>query len=174
MFHPNRPVRQTAHGAQIVRDKNDGHALMLELLNSTDASLLEENIADRKRFVDDQDVGIHVNRHREREPDKHSTGIRFQRPIHEFADLGKFLDRGNSLAGLSIREPKDRRIQENVLAAGELRIESSAQLEQRRNTPLNGDNAGCGTDHTRQHPQQRGFARAVLADESQATAPLDA
>src|SRR5687767_1148053 len=93
VIHPDDPVGEAPDGIEIMRDEQDRHALMLELLDTTDAALLKEDVANGKRLVDDQDVGIHVDRYRKRQAHEHSARICFNRPIHEFADLGELLDR---------------------------------------------------------------------------------
>ena len=79
-------------GVKIMRNKNNRHALMFEVQNTANASLLEEQVAHRKGLVDDENVGIHVDRHRERETYKHAARVCFDRTVNEFADFGELLD----------------------------------------------------------------------------------
>src|SRR5262249_55449785 len=53
VLHPNRAIRETAHRPKIVRYEQDRHAILLELLDAPDASLLKENVSYRQCFIDD-------------------------------------------------------------------------------------------------------------------------
>ena len=52
MIHPDRSIRQAAHRLKIMRNENNGDALMLELLNAPDAALPEEEIEALKRGLE--------------------------------------------------------------------------------------------------------------------------
>jgi hypothetical protein len=138
VIHPDGTVSKTSYGFQIMRNENDRHTLMFELLNPANAALLKEKIADRQRFVHDQDVGIHMNRHSESEPDEHATGIGFYRAIDEISYFRKLFNRRYALSGLCIGKTENGRVQENVFAPGELRIKPSASsLVRTRGNRLN-------------------------------------
>src|SRR5205085_9247615 len=111
MLHPDRVVREAADQAEIVRNENDRDPLLLELLNPANTPLLEEEVANGQRFVDDENIRIHMDGHREGEPDKHSAGICPDGAVHELTNLCKLFDRGNELTGLRVGEPEDGRVQ---------------------------------------------------------------
>src|SRR5215471_15337338 len=102
VFHPDRLVSQAAYQREIVRNKNDRDPLAFELLNTTHTTLLEEQVAYRERFVNDQDIGIHMDRHGEREADKHAARVCPHRTVDKITDLRKFFDTGNSCPRLRI------------------------------------------------------------------------
>src|ERR1051326_3567777 len=146
---------------------------MLELLNAADATLLKENVAYRKSFVHDQNIGIHMNGDGKREADKHAAGIRLYRTIDKLSDLREFFDRGDPFACLGVGESENRRIKEDILAAREFRIESGTELQQRGYAPVHRHRAEGRTDNASHHAKQSAFAGAILPDDSQATTALD-
>src|SRR5215471_1432903 len=103
---------------------------MLELLDSADAALLEENIAHGQGFIHDEGVRIHVYSNRKRQPHKHSARIRLDRTVDEFADFGEFLDGRNALASLCFGETKNGCIEKNVFTSAELGIETGAEFQE--------------------------------------------
>ena len=78
-----------AHG---MRHEKDGHATTSHFMNLTHAALAEIYVANRERFVDQENLGIDVDCYGERQPDCHAAGVGLNRLIHEVADFGKFLD----------------------------------------------------------------------------------
>src|SRR5262245_44395942 len=92
VFHPDGSIRQAPHRFQIMRNEQDRNTLLFEMLNSAYTPLLEKNVADRERLVHDENVGIHVDRHRKGQPHEHPTRVRLDRPVDEIADLGKLFD----------------------------------------------------------------------------------
>src|SRR6266478_4372778 len=172
MIHPDRPVGQASDRFHVVRDENDRHTLPLELLNPPDATLLEEDVADRESLIHDQDVRVHMNGDGKCQADKHAAGVRFHRPVHEVTDLRKLFDRGYSFTGLCVGEAENRSVEENVFATGEQGIESGAQLQERGNPPPHGEVAGRRPNHACNHSQERALARPIFADDTETAAAL--
>ncbi len=56
------------------------------------AALAEIDVAHGQGFIHQQDFGIHVDGHGERQPHHHAAGIGLDRLVDEFADLGEGLD----------------------------------------------------------------------------------
>jgi hypothetical protein len=71
-----------------VTDKEQ-RALLLKPAEESHTFLDEKNIANRQRFIDDQDIGSHMGRDCESETHCHPAGIRFNRLIDEFTDVRK-------------------------------------------------------------------------------------
>jgi hypothetical protein len=91
VFHPDDTIGKAADGREIMRNENDRSALAFERLYSANATLLKENVADRKRFIHHEDIRIHVNRDGKGKADEHSGRVRLHGAVNEVADLGKFL-----------------------------------------------------------------------------------
>src|ERR1041385_550017 len=113
-----------------------------------------------------------MDRNGERQSHKHTAGVSPHRAVDKFTNFGKFFDGGNTLPCLRVREAKNCCIQINILAAGKLRIETGAQLEESRNTPADVDPALRGAQNTRDHSKQRAFAGAVFTNDSEAATTL--
>ena len=64
--------------------------LLTKFVHPLHALFLKGEVADRKCFVDNQYVWTHHGRNREREPNIHSRGVGFNRPIDKVAEFGKF------------------------------------------------------------------------------------
>src|SRR5262245_42418376 len=104
VVHPDRSIRQAPHRLEVMRYEKNRDALLFHLLNASNAALLKENVSDRKRLVDDENVRIKVDRNGKRQPNEHAARIRFHRPVDELADFRKLFDGGNSSAGLGVGE----------------------------------------------------------------------
>ena len=57
----NRPVGKLLHQTEIVRNEKDGGFLFAQLFEFANAPVGKDGIADRERFVHDQNVGVDVN-----------------------------------------------------------------------------------------------------------------
>ena len=53
------------------------------------ALLLEGGVADGEHLVDQQDVGVHLDHHREREPHEHAGRVVLQAQVGELLELGE-------------------------------------------------------------------------------------
>src|ERR1051326_2241212 len=165
MFHPDRVVCEAAYQCEIVGHKNDCHPITFELMDTTHTTLLEKQVPNGKRFVHDQDIGIHMNGYGEREADKHTARVSPDRTIYKLTDLRKFFDGRNSRAGFRVRKSEDRGIQINILTTGEVRIETGAEFKKGGDSATYIDVAVRRTQHTCNHSQQRALARTIFSDD---------
>jgi len=137
------------------------------------ALLLEGGVADCQHLVDQEDVGIGLDHHREAEPHEHPGGVILQLQVDEVVQFGE-VDHGVEPARrLLPREAHHHPVQLHVLARGQLHVEADAEL----------DEGGQGARHP--HPpavgpvdpgkdlQQRRLARAVAADDAEELALAD-
>ena len=140
------------------------------------AFLDEERVAHRERLVDHQDVGVDVRDDREGEPDDHAGRVRLDRLIDELADAGKLRRSASSRASISPgRQSENRAVEKDVLAAGELRVETGAQFEHGGHASRRVATEPCvGVKRAADDLQQRGLAGAVPADDSHDLALPDA
>ena len=112
-------------------------------------------------------VGVDVHGHREPEPHEHARGVELHLVVHEVLELGELDDVVEDPVGLLAGEPEERGVQVDVLAAGELGVESGAELEQRGDAPALADDARRRAQDAGDHLQQRGLARAVVPDQAE-------
>ena len=117
----------------------DRLAVVLELADPLHALGLERLVADGDDLVDQQDVGIHVDRDGEAEADVHARGVVADRVVDEVFDTGE----GNDVVELAVDlpggEPEDRPVEVDVLAAREVGVEAGADLEQGADAALDDD-----------------------------------
>ena len=73
----------------------------LSCWNSLQALLLERGVADGEHLVDQQHVGVDLDRHREREPHEHPRRVVLELEVGELLELGELDDRVEALARLA-------------------------------------------------------------------------
>ena len=168
-----RAVSQRLHFGDGVGHEQYRHARVAHLVNFAHAALPEINIAHRKRFIHQQDLGLHVNGDGESQPDGHAAGVSLHWLIDELANFGELLDLGKLRVDLLAREAQNRGVHVDVLASGEFRIEARAQFEQGCYAAANDDVALGGMKNARHDLQQCAFAGAVLADDAKRFAALN-
>ena len=78
-----------AHGLDVVGDEHDRPPLVLELADATDALRLEHLVADGEHLVDEQHVGIEVDRHGETEAHVHPRRVVLHRLVDELGEVGE-------------------------------------------------------------------------------------
>ncbi len=109
----------------------------------------------------------------EAEAHEHAGRVRAHRQIDELLELGERDDLVHHLAHACPREPVDRAVQIDVLAAGEVLVEARAELEQRGNPAAHLDAPGGRLDDLGDQPEKRRLAGAVPADQPDRLAGLD-
>ena len=90
--HERGTIGQALNQTKIVRDEDYGNVLFPEFLELLDAPASEDCVAYGEGFIDDQYLGVDVNRGRKREANVHAAGIFFNRPVDELTDLCKRFD----------------------------------------------------------------------------------
>ena len=70
-------------------DKNYGAVSRLKISQIAHAFLLEEDIANRQRFINDQNVRVDMSDNRKGQPDIHPAGISLDRLINKVANIGE-------------------------------------------------------------------------------------
>ena len=135
LLQQHRPGTQGLDRGHVVADEQDRPAAAADLAHLPEALLLELGVADRQHLVHDQDFRLQVRRHRERQPDVHPAGVPLDRRVEELADLGELDDLVELPPHLPAGHAEDRAVEEDVLPAGQLRVEAGARLR-----------AGCRPD----------------------------
>ena len=77
-----------------MRNKDERRTVLSEAPNPIDAFMFEIGIADRERFIDNQNIRSLRGRDAESQPHDHSARIGAQRHIDVVADFGKRFDLG--------------------------------------------------------------------------------
>src|SRR6185295_2097391 len=144
-----------------------------DVADLAEALLLELRVADGEHFVHDEDLGLEVRRDGEREAHVHAARVALHRRVEEPLDLGERDDLVELRGDLRAAHPEDRAVQEDVLAARQLRMKARADLEKARDAPADPDASGRRLGDARQDLQHRGLARAVAADDAEDLAAPD-
>ena len=97
----HRAVAEALDLVHVVRDEQDRAPLALGLVQDVVALLLERGIAHGEHLVDEQEVRVDVDHHREREPDLHARRVVLQLEVLELVQLGEVDDRVVALAASS-------------------------------------------------------------------------
>ena len=87
-----RAVAEGLHLGDSVRDEQNGHACVAHLVHLAHAALAEIDVADRERFVDQQDLGLDVNRDGKSQAHAHAARVSLHRLIDELANFGELFD----------------------------------------------------------------------------------
>ena len=143
----------------------------LELLHPVEALLLEALVADGEHLVDEQDVGLDVDRHGEAQTDVHARRVVLHLVVDELLELGELDDLVEALADLPARQPEQRAVQVDVVPAGELGLEARAELQHRRELAADDDLAGGRLQDAGDALEQRRLARAVPAEDARRSSP---
>jgi len=72
-----------------VGHEDDRLAFALEPEELLKALLLEGRVADRQHLVDQEDLGLHLDRGGESEPDKHPGGVVLELEVDELLEFGE-------------------------------------------------------------------------------------
>lgn len=77
-LQPDPGRTQRVDGSHVVADEQDGGAAERQIPHGSEAAALKYRLANRKYLIDDENVGLQVRRHSEREPHVHPGRI----PLH--------------------------------------------------------------------------------------------
>ena len=144
--------------------KQHGHVSGLyEVLDALLALLLEEDVADRERLVDDQDVGLGDGGDGEGDARHHAARVVLEWHVHEILELGELDD----LVELGVDEllgvPQERSVEVDVLTGGELHVEARAELDERGDVAADGAGALARLEHAGDDLEHGGLAGSVGA-----------
>ena len=156
-----------------MRHVEDGAVLGLHAIELVEALLLEGGVAHRKDLVDDQHLGLDLDRDREPEPYAHARRVVLQLQVHELLELGERDDLVEASARLAPRQAEHDRVDQHVVASGQLGVEADAQLDERGQPPAHADLAGIDRVDAGEALEQRALAAAVAPHDAEELAALD-
>ena len=161
------PRAQVADGRHVVAHEQHRAPVGRDVAHLAQALPLKFDVAHCQHFVDDQDLAAQVRRHGKREPHVHAAAVMLHRRVEKSLDAGERDDRIELAANLGAGHAQDRAVEEDVLAPGQLLIESGADFQQAADAAVEIDLPLGHLGDARQNLQQRALARAVDADERQ-------
>jgi hypothetical protein len=153
--------------SHVVRDEDDRPPLLAHPVEHVEALLLEGGVADREHLVDQQDVGVDLDRDREGQPYVHPRGVVLQLEVLELLELGELDHALVARAGLLRGEAEHDAVQRDVLVGGQVRVEADSQLDERGHPPVAPDAALIDPVDPGQALQQRALAAAVAPDDAE-------
>src|SRR3954451_182497 len=127
----DHPAAQGLDHGHVVTDEEDGPPLRSDLADLPEALPLERKVAHGEHLVDEQDLGLQMRGYRKCEPDRHTTRVALDRSVQERANLGERRDVVESRIDLVTRQTEESAVEVDVLATGELTVETGPDLEQR-------------------------------------------
>ena len=136
IFQAKDAATNLADARHIVADENHGPPMVRHFLHFPQALLLKAAVSHRQDFVDDQNIRLEVGGHGESQPHIHARGEAFDRGVQEHFRFGKADDFVEFALDLDLGHAEDGPVQENVLAAGQFRMESGSHLQQAGHPPL--------------------------------------
>ena len=161
------------HGGAIVGDEQDRLSRILECAEPAEALLLEPGVANGQRLVDDQHLRVDVESGGERNAHEHARRMRFHRLFEELADVGEGLDVRHPVHDLHSRETHDRAVEDDVFTGGQVRIESRAELQERRHLAGHAHRSRRRLQDGGDDLEQRRLSRAVHAEDADGVAAAD-
>ena len=126
----------------VVRDEEDRASLVLHALELLVALLLEGGVAHGEHLVDDEHVGVDLDRGGEGQPDMHARRVVLELEVDELLELREREDLVEARDGLAPGEPEHRCVDDHVVARRQLRIEADAELDEGREPAATSDRAG--------------------------------
>ena len=138
-------------GFEVVADEQDGAAASSDLAHLRKALLLEPGVSNGQHLVDDQDLRFKMGCDGERQPHKHADRVVLNRSGGELLHLGEGHNLVEFASDLRPAHAENGTVEENVLNAGQLRVETGTNLQQRPDSTPDPDLAFCGTSNPRQH-----------------------
>ncbi len=135
-------------------------------LKDVEALLLERGVADGEDLVDQQDVGVDLDRDRERQADVHPRGVVLELQVLELAQLGEVDHAVVALASLARGEAHHDPVHDHVVARREIGVEADAELDERRQPPAAPD-VTLGAVDPGQALEQRALAAAVAPGDAE-------
>ncbi len=88
----HRAVAKFQHGGHGVADEKQRAATFFEAPDRVETFLLEQEIADRQRLVDDEDFRVDLRQYGEAESHHHAAGVRLHRLVDEHAQVREIHD----------------------------------------------------------------------------------
>lgn len=158
-----------------VRDEEEGPPLRQQALHPGVALLPEGLVTDREHLVDEEDRFVERGDDRETEPHLHPGGQVAVRPVERRANLraGEVDDVLEALLDLGLGQPVQAGLHPEVVAAGQLAAETSRELDEGGDPPIDLDGAAVGQEHPGDRLEQGALAAAVTPDQAHRLAPGD-
>src|SRR5699024_1643176 len=165
VMDPERLVAHLLDLADGVADEEDRPALLAELFHAPSAFVCKGIVTDRERLIDDEHIRIGVDGDGKAQPGLHAARIVLDRPVHEIRELAEFDDVFILLVDLPLAHAVHQTFHADVFHTGQLRLEPCRNRAEQC-VPSHVDADGGRFRHPAEEVRQRGYARAVEADDA--------
>ena len=160
--------------AHVVGDEDDRAVGVANLVEDVGALLLEGGVADREDLVDQEDLGVGLDHHREGEPDQHPRRVVLQLHVDEFLQLGE-LEHGlrGGPAHRAVARPIITPFSSTFSRAVSSGLKPTPSSMKGARRPAIRTRPGIGRVDAGEDLQQRALARAVASDNPEELAAAD-
>ena len=162
-IQPNGAGTKTLYRDHVVAHEQDRATTVGHFAHATQALLLEFGIAYGKHFVHDQDLGIEVRGHGIAQAHLHAAAVSLDGRIQMVFNATERDDAIELGFDLLPAHAEDGAVEQDVLTAGEFRMEARAHFEQAAHLAPHAYGALRGQRDPREQFQQCAFARAIAA-----------
>src|SRR5688572_8267246 len=167
MAHTKNAVTNLGDLLHGMRNKNNGAATE-EFGNAAITFVAKPCVAYRQHFIQQKNVWIQRCSYSKSESHLHARAETLHWRVNEVTDVGKINDLLDLRVNLPLRHSQHGTVNINVLAPGQDGIESGTERDQRSHSPVNLDPTFVRLDQAVEHLEQRRFARAISANQSEA------
>jgi hypothetical protein len=174
LLDPQRAIAHLADLRVAVRDEHDRGAAVDAPAQRGAGFFLELEIADREHLVDQQHVGLDLDRDRKAQAHDHAGRVARDRLVEKVAQLGKLEDRRQPPHDLAPAQAEHEPGQHRIVAPGQVRHEAQCERQQLARHRCTADAAAVRRDDAGHGAQKCTFARAVAADHAEAVARREA
>ena len=153
--------------------KNNSFTLSSVVFKCVQTLLLKRGVPHREDFVHQEDVAVGVDGDSEGQAHLHAAGVVFELLVYEALQLGEAHDVVEFRVNLLACQAEHRRVQIHIVPPGKLWVKADAQLQKRRNPPVDRHTAAVGAVDPGEDFQERTLARAVTPDDAKKLAFFD-
>src|SRR5262245_54234940 len=167
---PERLVAESRHQVQRMRHEQNRSASAAEFRKLVETLVRECLITDREHFVDEQNIGVDIDRNRKTKAHVHAGRVRLHRRVDKFVELGKPDNVVEAIGDLATTQAEHQSVDVYILATGDFRMKSGAQLDERRHAPLNAYAPRRWFAYPGNQLEHRALAGAVSPDDAECRA----
>ena len=135
------------------------------MINLINALFFELTVADTERFIDDQNLRFDADIDGEPQSRLHAARIGTGRLIDVISEICEFDDLRFQFTDFLVGKPHQLPSEIDIFTPRKLRIKARGQFQQRADTSVNRNLAGCRICYACNHLENGGLAGAVFAEQ---------
>src|SRR5207248_9570164 len=114
--------------SHVMTDKEHGPSMLGDILHLAKAFLLKRHVANRKNFIDDQDLRIEMSGNGEGQAYIHPAGIAFYRRVKKLFNFSKRDDAVKVAFDFLPAHAQDAAVHEDVFTTGQFGMKTRSHL----------------------------------------------